>query len=192
MSSSFLIVVCEKPVTMIRVRIITSLGLLAEVDPAVPTCPVCKRTFATVGSLQRHVELHIPNSKRFACSVCGFKFRRLEHIRAHVRSLHPAVAASGELYKDTGARRTLLSVSRRPRSQSRLPMLTNDVTTSGTLSLSLCHSSSEVPSSSAKTDWMTSRQNLTLPCLPASQGTVSPRVDSEIDVSRVKLEPTNS
>ena len=50
-------------------------------------CPVCGKSFAQAGTLNRHSKLHAGGSV-FMCSVCGSKFNRNDNLIRHKRFAH--------------------------------------------------------------------------------------------------------
>ncbi|XP_075393386.1 zinc finger protein 526 [Tenrec ecaudatus] len=62
----------------------------APLPPAPPTqlpCPQCSKSFASASRLSRHRRaVHGPPERRHRCGVCGKGFKKLVHVRNHLRT----------------------------------------------------------------------------------------------------------
>ncbi|XP_065371156.1 zinc finger protein 667-like [Calliphora vicina] len=62
--------------------------LASEIATTV-TCQECNKIFYNPKKLARHKRLvHVPEEKKFTCTVCGNKFGRSDHFRRHVQTVH--------------------------------------------------------------------------------------------------------
>ncbi|KAG5895453.1 hypothetical protein JTB14_001329 [Gonioctena quinquepunctata] len=55
-----------------------------EINDGNPTCPICKKNFRTLVSLQKHEKVHYPQ-----CDKCGENFETVKLLRTHVKEEHP-------------------------------------------------------------------------------------------------------
>lgn len=50
-------------------------------------CTLCPRFFATTYGLEQHLQRHV-EKRPFNCTECGNGFKRITHLKAHVRRIH--------------------------------------------------------------------------------------------------------
>ncbi|XP_046428495.1 zinc finger protein OZF-like isoform X1 [Neodiprion fabricii] len=61
-------------------------------------CEICEKGFIAQGELKAHLISH-EVARPFACTTCGKSFKSKDHVKGHVRTLHPEMCSSNTVKK---------------------------------------------------------------------------------------------